>query len=156
IRELGNIHRHTVQCALIINMFNEKIYSILYWWFLVVAIISIGSLIYWLATSIFGRKARHIIVNYLYKVDPHSANNTRRKILVQQFLDESLKADGVFLLRLIALNAGDAVACELVDLTWNDFKRRHAMDLRTTPPGSRRSRTPASLSGRSAIIDYSS
>lgn len=88
-------------------------------------------------------------------MDPHSAKNANRKFLVQQFLDESLKADGVFLLRLIAQNGGDAVACELVDLTWNDFKKKHAMEPRLTPPGSRRSRTPGSLSGRSGILGYS-
>jgi len=158
IRELGNLHRHTIQCVLIVNMFNEKIYNILYCWFLIVALVSTASFLYWLATSLVSRKARQIIISYLHKVDPQSANNARRKFLVQQFLDESLKADGVFLLRLIGQNGGDAVACELVDLTWNDFKRKHAMQPRagSTPPGSRRSRTPASLSGRSALIDYSS
>ncbi|CAF5130087.1 unnamed protein product, partial [Rotaria sp. Silwood1] len=48
IREVGIIHRYTVQCVLPINLFNEKIFLILWFWFLLLAAFNIGDFISWL------------------------------------------------------------------------------------------------------------
>ena len=49
IRVLGNIHRHSVQCALPMNLFYEIIFIFLWFWFVFVAITTLGSLIFWIA-----------------------------------------------------------------------------------------------------------
>jgi hypothetical protein len=46
IRVLGQTHRHTIQCVIMINMFNEKIYLFLWWWMLFVAVITTTNLVY--------------------------------------------------------------------------------------------------------------
>ena len=52
VRRLGNNHRYTVQCVLPINLYNEKIYMILWFWMVFVAAASILSLIVWLARTL--------------------------------------------------------------------------------------------------------
>lgn len=65
IRVLGNKHRHTLQCVLMINMFNEKIYLFIWWMFLVVAIATFANLIYWLSFSFSKKQQESFITQYL-------------------------------------------------------------------------------------------
>ena len=52
IRVLGNIHRHTVQCALPMNLFYEIIFIFLWFWFVFVAATTFGSLLFWCIVSV--------------------------------------------------------------------------------------------------------
>jgi hypothetical protein len=87
---------------------------------------SVVSAVYWLVTSIGDRTGRNLISDYIDRTDPHtdgmSSKERERQIVI--FMAESLKSDGIFLLRLIASNAGELVVCELVNNLWDRYKER--------------------------------
>lgn len=58
LRRLGNVQRYTVQCVLPNNIFNEKIFLFMWFWMVIVAIVTLLSLFRWILRFIF-RKDRH-------------------------------------------------------------------------------------------------
>ena len=48
LRRMGSDHPHTVQCVLPINLFNEKIFTFMWFWFALVALATAASLIRWM------------------------------------------------------------------------------------------------------------
>ncbi len=110
VRELGNVNQHTVQCVLPINLFNEKIYIFIWFWFVFVAIVTILSFVHWFSKS-YRRRAQ---VEYVKKnLRVMDRINRETDIQATKFCNEYLRQDGVFVLRLVAKNAGDLIAAEL-------------------------------------------
>lgn len=91
------------------------------------------SFFYWLLTSVTERAGDKIINNYLDQIDRDVAHSPRRKQIVHEFLRDRLKADGVFLLRLVAANAGDVVTCQLIAALWRQFRKERGYDTSPRP-----------------------
>uniref|UniRef100_A0A0K0EED6 Innexin n=1 Tax=Strongyloides stercoralis TaxID=6248 RepID=A0A0K0EED6_STRER len=121
VRVLGNLHRHTVQCVLMINMFNEKIFVILWFWFAFLAAISTISFFNWLYNYLNESSDHKLIMSYMVKIYPTITKSSSKKKLLRKFIKKTLKPDGVFLLRLVSINSGDLVTCQLLDSLWKDF-----------------------------------
>ena len=136
IRTLGeNNHRNTIQCTLPINLFNEKIFIFIWFWLFVVAAMSVYSMFTWLFT--FTSSSRMSFIKRYLKVNDrlgyvshhHSGSTTSSSShlidskILDAFLYEYLKHDGVFLLRIVKKNSNDIVTGELVCALWDNFKR---------------------------------
>lgn len=122
VRVLGNIHRWTVQCVLMINMFNEKIFIFLWFWFFFVGIMSVLSLIYWFFATTMGGWRKDFVTKYLRCTSAISENPTlREQELVNGFVSNLLRPDGVFLLRLIQTNGGDLLVGEITTALFNRY-----------------------------------
>lgn len=135
IRTLGeNNHRNTIQCTLPINLFNEKIFIFVWFWYCLVAAMSIYSFLIWLLT--FTSSSRLTFVKRYLKINDrlgyvshhhHSSTSSSSTLIdgkiLDAFLYEYLKQDGVFLLRLVKKNTNDIVVGELVCALWDNFKR---------------------------------
>ncbi|VDN58039.1 unnamed protein product [Dracunculus medinensis] len=127
VRVLGNKHRHTVQCVLMINMFNEKVYLFLWWWILLVLIATIGSLFYWIIVGLSKAQQRSFISQYLRVYD---LLDDESRGAVDKFVQRTLRNDGVFILRIVSSNAGDLITTDIVAALWKmyleDEKNRQA------------------------------
>ena len=53
IRQVANIQKYSVQCVLVINIFNEKIFILLWFWYIILAISTACSFLYWCSVTIF-------------------------------------------------------------------------------------------------------
>ncbi|VDM78301.1 unnamed protein product [Strongylus vulgaris] len=89
IRILGNIQRHTVQCVLVINIFTEKIFLLLWLWYTLLAIISFGSIMSWIFSSLpFEQRRRYgLLLVHMYPcMTKGMIKEMRNHITIKQFL----------------------------------------------------------------------
>ncbi|VDO01919.1 unnamed protein product [Rodentolepis nana] len=121
-------------------MFLEKIYIFLWFWHIILTIVTITSLVSWLK-RLFWRRSRVKFIRHYLKVvnalppilEPRDRQRTR------QFVEEYLTPDAFFLIRLIGANSGDFLASELTHQLWLSFIGRAvpAMSLSSSTPQGR-------------------
>ncbi|KAF7635306.1 hypothetical protein Mgra_00005274 [Meloidogyne graminicola] len=100
IRTLSNIQRYSIQCVLMLNMFNEKIFLFLYWWLIFVGMLTIIDTIKWiLNTRIINRR-----INYFQKFI--LSIKVEERNIFHQFCNKMIGADGTMLLRMLSANGG--------------------------------------------------
>jgi hypothetical protein len=70
IRMLGDrLHRHTVQCVVPINIYTEKIFTILWFWLLFLNVLNVYNFLKWLAYFVSFRVRFEFIAKHLLKTD---------------------------------------------------------------------------------------
>uniref|UniRef100_A0A914GPN7 Innexin n=1 Tax=Globodera rostochiensis TaxID=31243 RepID=A0A914GPN7_GLORO len=122
VRRLANMHRYTVQCVLMINMFNEKIYLFIWFWFLLVAASTLINFLYCLISLVppvsRERQLRLLLKQAKFQelVDSKDAAPVLRR-----FANDALRPDGVLLLRFIEGHAGAIVARELAAQLFSEY-----------------------------------
>ncbi|CAD5209187.1 unnamed protein product [Bursaphelenchus xylophilus] len=123
IRILGNVQKHTVQCVLVINIFIEKIFIVLWVWYCFLAITTLFGLINWTVSTLPFEERKKFIARRLELADiefqTKSENSPR---LLNEFVRDYIKIDGVFVLKMLTIHAGMLMCAELVDMMWEDFK----------------------------------
>ncbi|KHN79144.1 Innexin unc-9 [Toxocara canis] len=132
IREIGNVNKKTVQCVLMINMFNEKIFLGIWFWLLIVGVLTFLNLIYWVIISFVPGFSRTFIGNNLaFKRILHTPEE------LEDFVETAVSMDGVTVLRLISDNAGEMVASEVISDLWNLYKKdnKHESSQKTEDDG---------------------
>ncbi|KAL3123229.1 hypothetical protein niasHT_006772 [Heterodera trifolii] len=119
VRQVANIQKYSVQCVLVINIFNEKIFILLWFWYALLLLVTSISFIYWLTMLIFPQFGRWYVaqaleLNYLYPKVGQRQIDKREKKNIRHFVDDFLKNDGVFALRMLGLHTGILFTSELV------------------------------------------
>ncbi|CAF3769155.1 unnamed protein product [Rotaria socialis] len=66
VRNLAdNIHTYTVQCSLPINLFNEKIFLIIWFWLYFTALFTLFGFLYWVVSFFYPKFYRSNLIRYL-------------------------------------------------------------------------------------------
>ncbi|KAL3986006.1 Innexin family protein [Acanthocheilonema viteae] len=132
VRVLGNNQRHSVQCVLVINIFNEKIFILIWLWFSMLFVAATLDAIYWFSISLFHRDRFRFVLRHLeLTTDPDRPELFRKekRKQVEHFLKSYLKVDGVLVLRMIALHAGVMFCTETTDALWRRYLSQHPENL---------------------------
>lgn len=124
VRQLKTVHHHTVQCVLPINLFNEKIFIFIWFWLVLVAIVTAISFLAWCIRCILHLNRVDYVKLHL-KRSP-LLDNAQKEIEVKKFSPrfarDFLKPDGILILRLLEENANQIVTVELLVALWNNFR----------------------------------
>ena len=124
MRHMNTIRRYVVQCALPINLFSEKIFIFLWFWFAILSLLTVFSVFKWSFDLLFWSRQ----VTYVkHTLSIWISFEGRETETAKKFCRCYLRRDGIFLIRLIRSNVGHLIAAEvlkgLYDLTANDFEK---------------------------------
>ncbi|XP_013382698.1 innexin unc-9-like [Lingula anatina] len=119
----GNIHRHTVQCALPVNYFNERIYLFIWFWFLLLTIATIMGFFIWVSLA-FQRERQYFVRNCLKIKGLHKPGSKSDKNDLNEFVRDYLRLDGAFILKLMARNTNDIVVADIVCKLFKRFQTK--------------------------------
>nr|CAD2188817.1 unnamed protein product [Meloidogyne enterolobii] len=127
VRVMGNLQDYTIQCVLVINIFNEKIFVLLWFWYLCLLTLTFGSFLFWLSVVIFPWPNRRFIAMHLemceMTFDPYGKDFILigLKKDVERFINDYLRLDGLFVIRLLTLHTGVIFGTELVQSLWINY-----------------------------------
>ena len=119
----GNTHSYTLQCALPLNLWNEKIYMFLWFWMFAVAALNCIGFLNWLLAFIVPNDRVRFVQNHLRAYQ--RLRSARDKELSRVFARDYLKQDGAFLLRLIAHNTNTVSTTEITCQLWDKWLKRY-------------------------------
>ncbi|VDL89639.1 unnamed protein product [Schistocephalus solidus] len=119
LRRMGsNQHRYTIQCVLRVNIFNEKIYIFLWFWFFLISAVNLLSLLKWTYSKRSQKCAEdfELTMTDCFKTQAEKAQS-------KSFVEDILGQDGVLLLRFVSMNVGPATAAEIAGVFWTKYGR---------------------------------
>jgi hypothetical protein len=103
------------------NVFNEKIFTIIWFWLVFLTVANVKSVLLTILRSSFRQFDYTYIANYLNLYS--KKERFKRQLLVKRFIFDYLSADGVLILRLISENISDLLTSEVVNELWSEYKK---------------------------------
>lgn len=110
----------TAQCVLPLNMLNEKIFIFLWWWLTAAALITATSLILWAFRFSARKRETNSILKY-FRLDRNKFRH-HDEHEIENFATRYLRREGMFLVRMIRLNAGEQIAAAVVKAFWQRYR----------------------------------
>lgn len=126
IRSLGHNLPYTVQCTLPVNVFNEKIFVIIWFWLSFLLTVNLLSMVYWLWIA-FATNRRQYVKSRLKAMQMYTRYKDHTKLTY--FTNRYLRQDGHLVLRLIGVNLGEVVLAELIGKLWSEFEEEYKCEV---------------------------
>lgn len=118
-----NIHQHSVQCALPINLFNEKFFICLWFWLIILAFITLFNFLKWI-TLIIPMKRKRLIEHYL-KAKRKIGGSEKDGLILEAFVTQYCHLDGAFIFSLIRENTNFIITTEIISSVWDKFYKAY-------------------------------
>lgn len=122
IRQLSGNVFVTAQCALPANMFIELVYLFLWFWILFTTLLTLLSIPMWIVRMAVHRSRTLFVRRFLQLSDQCSY---RDHLMVDKFCCQFLRHDGIFILRMIRINAGEIVCGDIVEKLWEIYRLKY-------------------------------
>ena len=111
-------HRYTVQCVLPFNLFNQQIFTYLYFWLVIISCFNFVSILVWLYRLLPYR-------NFYYferrLSTSHASSSNDDDDLKKKFVYRYLQGDGTFMIHLIISNVSDYVCRRIITELYKVF-----------------------------------
>uniref|UniRef100_A0A0N5BUM4 Innexin n=1 Tax=Strongyloides papillosus TaxID=174720 RepID=A0A0N5BUM4_STREA len=124
VRRLANLHRYTVQCVLMINMFNEKIFLFIWFWFFVVAVVIFINFIYTLWRFVIPmNRIKNVCFLFKNSLVKETTDGNKFNELMNKFINY-IKCDGCLILSYIEDQVGGIVVRDIAEELFKDFQEK--------------------------------
>nr|CDJ85263.1 Innexin domain containing protein [Haemonchus contortus] len=136
VRQVANIQKYSVQCVLVINIFNEKIFIILWFWYLMLFAAAAFTFVSWFILLLCPCFSRWFIEQHLElsTLDGFETDSLQTAANVHKFVYDYLRRDGVFVLRMVSSHAGIIFGTDLILELWSTFYGIEKKALTPTAP----------------------
>ncbi|CAF0720407.1 unnamed protein product [Adineta steineri] len=143
---LYNSHRYTVECVLPNNLLFEQLFTFLFFWYTMIVILNIISLLTWSYSFIRSVRIKYvttrlklILIRHLRKSITNSDEPSQDQQSPPALTEESLlyrddahldfarnylKCDGIFVLRLLETNTSDFVVTHVIEELFYSYERK--------------------------------
>lgn len=120
----GGLRTYTCQCVLPINVFNEKIFSVVWFYLAFLMPLNVASLFFWLWRTFRCNRLAYVRL-CLWRTRLVSMSEVGR--LARKISTSYLGWDGVFVLRIIEHNHGSIMATLIVSRLWEFYANQMKM-----------------------------
>ncbi|PAA76398.1 hypothetical protein BOX15_Mlig030738g5 [Macrostomum lignano] len=118
----GATNAYIGQCTLPVNILNEKIYIVLFFWFLMLTFVTLISIGVWLFRLLCTCNQVQFVKRFLHLSDP-SLQADRSS--VKSFVSKFLRHDGVFLVLILSEGSDKIITTEVVRLLYQRWRCQH-------------------------------
>jgi hypothetical protein len=130
VRMLGNNIRYTVQCVLPINLYVEMMFAVLWYWMVFLLTVTCAFFITWLIRAFDAADRISFVKQRLYdcrRLDRDS--EARCKSLVEDFVFDYLRQDGIFVMRLVCHNVDSITTSDIIGCLWDKWHQMRKLGL---------------------------